>query len=984
MKRFLLLFSCLLFFTIEQAAPAFKANTKYRITCQYYSNVGSVCLGSNHNSNAYFYYYLNATTPSDAWWYITAEGSGYTIRNATSGEYLTYTGDRISGVTKGLGNPTTSAGTASQWTFEEKNGSWLVRNVQSTSQVLNLRHDGTYLLGTYEGSGDSNELFTFYDESGNKVTASGSDSGNTEDSKDYTGTKGKNTLGEYWERSQVNTPVVYTTDVTNPVLYSIINLRSQQYVTVSDNVLSETNDADSRTQFYFVKGTNGVTIYSKAGEYVSTSYDESLVGNKGLSTVSGSTSAHQWNISWGTGDTYAGYAIGRVSNATNDNDYWNDYSLQNSSTQQYYREVGLYSVDDGSLFVFASSDLRHAISLQEQGLDFGITTSFSTVPEALDSLQLNGKELIYDTGTKVYYYPLPESMRQGGDFTAKLHYQLKSYFKDKYTVKINNSAPDDEGNITITDVTCNPENVFKVYVTDKETGEDAAEARLRFTFLPIVEVRVSSCNGSTYTTGSLRVSDPSIAGYDSVLIAAFKYRGASASNYPKRSYAIKLRDADGNSVDRKLLGLRSDNNWILDAMYIDPACMRNRVGTDLWNDFSESPYYIDREKKARTGTRGKFVEVFLNGTYHGLYCMTEKMDRKQLKLKKFVGASDVNNYQSEVHGVLYKSYDWTYETFMGHQSDDVTQTQEDPHSYSNYLGNETWRGYELKYPDFEEEAVDWEPLYNVVKFVATSSQSEFDANIKTMVDYPVVRDYYLFIELLLATDNHGKNMFFSFYDTQADNGKMMSVAPWDLDGTFGINYYGKTGYTSDASVLAYDSFINTYEHGQNVLFTKFRLSSGIDWKKDLAARYKELRATYFKPELLSTRFANYAKLFADSYADTREQSKWSTAHKDIQSGAQYAERWIKQRIAALDKEYAYTEPTTPTGIDNATASVKNLSAWSENGQLIVLANQTMHVSVYNAAGMLVSKSIVNDGVPTSLANLTPGFYVVNGIKVVVK
>lgn len=37
--------------------------------------------------------------------------------------------------------------------------------------------------------------------------------------------------------------------------------------------------------------------------------------------------------------------------------------------------------------------------------------------------------------------------------------------------------------------------------------------------------------------------------------------------------------------------MRSDNNWILDAMAVDRARMRNRVSTDLWLAFSTKPYH---------------------------------------------------------------------------------------------------------------------------------------------------------------------------------------------------------------------------------------------------------------------------------------------------------------------------------------------------------------------------------------------------------
>ena len=52
---------------------------------------------------------------------------------------------------------------------------------------------------------------------------------------------------------------------------------------------------------------------------------------------------------------------------------------------------------------------------------------------------------------------------------------------------------------------------------------------------------------------------------------------------------------------------------------------------------------------------GVFVEVFINGDYHGLYCMTDKIDRKLLGLKKIKMKDDG---EVSVRGVLYKGVSW--------------------------------------------------------------------------------------------------------------------------------------------------------------------------------------------------------------------------------------------------------------------------------------------------------------------------------------
>ena len=67
-------------------------------------------------------------------------------------------------------------------------------------------------------------------------------------------------------------------------------------------------------------------------------------------------------------------------------------------------------------------------------------------------------------------------------------------------------------------------------------------------------------------------------------------------------------------------------------MAVDRLRMRNRLNFDIWNAMSGTPYETDNDN--RNGTNGFFVELFINGEYHGLYCMTDKVNRKLLGVKK--------------------------------------------------------------------------------------------------------------------------------------------------------------------------------------------------------------------------------------------------------------------------------------------------------------------------------------------------------------
>lgn len=1019
MKKFLLFFLSLLAIGTAQAAPNFKANTKYRISCKKFNSsnsYGSVVIGSNHSKLVELYYNSGNSYSDDSWWYINKSGNGYVIVNAKSGQYLTFTTTK-NYRTKYVTLTNAASGNESQWIFDINEDGYA--GIASASEGngsgyhFNVRIDGTNLFGAYRANYyDENELFKIYDEQGNNVLLDNSGSGGEtgggsggetggEGTDDFNATThGKTSYGEYWERTQLKQPIVYTTSVADPVLYSIANLRTGRYVGVGTSMntnttcLTEVYSASDRTQFYFVQSGTGVQIFTKDGQYVSTNYptpDNSVSDKRaGLSVVNGTPNGNLWGFGWTT-NTYSGYTITKLDNlsATDATQYeynsWNDYSLDNNTGSSNVHEVGLYEGDDaGSSFVFTSADLRHAKYLQNKGIDFGLDVTPKAFAEAFDSLRINDKQLVYDGKGNAYFATLPEGMRNGGDYTAKVTYKLKTTNAEGYTLKVNGQEPDADGYVTFDNVDC--ETLYPIELTNASENVDLS-ANIRFTFLPIVELNCSSVNSKAYTTGSLRVTDPASLGYDSLMIAAFKYRGASSSNYPKRSYAIKLRDENGNSVDRKLLGYRSDNNWILDAMYIDLACMRNRVATDLWNAFECKPYYADREKKVRTGTRGKFVEVILNGQWWGLYCMTEKMDRKQLKLKKFVPAAQSTTGENEVHGVLYKSNQWSYEVFMGHESNDDNDYKQViyPHKkvsdYKNILGQETWCEYEFKYPDYEDEAVEWRPLHDAANMVATSFILNIDS-VKSRFDYPMLRDYYLFIELLLATDNHGKNLFWYAYDTQGPEGDKLSLAPWDLDGTFGQDWDGVITNTKDVT-LDFDTYIKNYEHGQFAIFDLIKSRS--EWQQDLKDRYAELRIKgVISGDSIANRFANYASLFEASLADQREQDMWSktyhSRHKDIQGGATYAESWIRRRVNWLDQKYGFDAAVT--AINEAKAEAY-FAALGGVGCISVNAGKAQSVRIYNIAGQLVRNAQVGSGV-TTINGIPAGIYVVNGTKVMVK
>ena len=599
-----------------------------------------------------------------------------------------------------------------------------------------------------------------------------------------------------------------------------------------------------------------------------------------------------------------------------------------------------------------------------------------------DSLRVGGKDLPYDAYNREFFLPLPDTVRESGRLATMVEAKWAGD-AEGLSLRICGQVVGNDGRVCLKNIDCEMPATIDVLRNGEEI---VASAPLNMTFLPVVEVSAKKCNTDSYVMGRLRVTDPNEDGYDAVMNAGFRYRGASSTMYPKKSFAVKLYDAEGNSLDHEFFGLRNDNNWILDAMYIDGACMRNRVSTDLWNDFATLPYHRRNgwEKKAKTGTRGRFVEVFLNGRYHGLYCMTEKMDRKQLRLKKSVDAKPATETTEAVgdtiHGSLYKSSQWSYEVFMGHDLGSTSYPGRSPRGYNNNLKQETWASYEIKYPDWEKQKIDWGPLWNAVNFVATTDDYVFDEEVKNYFDYPVVRDYFLFIELMLATDNHGKNMFFFNYDQKAQKcAKMIGITPWDLDGTWGIRWDGSKSYTKAAQ--NFTQFITQYEHGTHTLFYRLFHSSKWNWFNDLKARYAELRTKQFSEESLTNRFLDYGDLFRESGADVREQNRWNGYHTDILGDVDYIKQWIADRLEFLDKQYNYSPVVD--GIQTPTANEAFFTATGGSRCIVIETNKTCNVKIYSLGGQLV-RTVSLDQPITKVEGLNAGVYIVGKQKVVVR
>ena len=344
--------------------------------------------------------------------------------------------------------------------------------------------------------------------------------------------------------------------------------------------------------------------------------------------------------------------------------------------------------------------------------------------------------------------------------------------------------------------------------------------------------------GYDYQDATVSILMPDGSSIDN-LKGVVKWRGGSTNTEGKhkRNYKIKLQE------DQELFGMRSDNKWILDAGQADVFRLRNRIATELWNDMARKPYYADKEPKALTGVRGQVVEVYLNNEYRGIYCLTECMDRKQLKLKKF----DKNS--GEIHGGLWKSEGYSCSLMW-----------ECLPTYDNK--SDTWDVFEVKYPELDDvEETNYSTLWNAINFVANSSDEAFQNEVADYFDIPVIIDYYIFLNTLNAIDNVGKNMFWAVYDKSED--KKLTPAVWDLDATTGAKWLG------DWAAADYQMDVNLN------LIVRLKALNVDNFNEKTVERYRELRSSLLSTASLISRYNDYYELLVNSGAAEREEAKWS-------------------------------------------------------------------------------------------------------------
>lgn len=389
----------------------------------------------------------------------------------------------------------------------------------------------------------------------------------------------------------------------------------------------------------------------------------------------------------------------------------------------------------------------------------------------------------------------------------------------------------------------------------------------------------------SYTQGEMTLED--IDGKVVELPARFKTRGATARRYHmKPSFNMKLEDEAGNEYDTDLLGIREASSWILDAMAIDRICMRNRICFDIWNELYRLPYETDFD--GRDGTSGKFVEVYMNGEYKGIFCLSDKINRKLLDLKK---PQIEDNGEVTYRGILYK------------QGTNDLADQNTKGFFNDFMvcvaaWHDAW---ELHEPDDYPSKEVWAPLLD---YYANSQNRDY-INQYFFPDNLV--DYTLLIMALSISDNWGnKNKYFSLRNIQKnDDNSRFIITPWDLDTSLGGHYEGNY-YDGNYSQWRPADMMKSASSPFSIFYTDSEATNR------LKSRWEETRKNVFSVTNINEKLQDYCDLFISTGAWQRQVDFWKGKSgpkhvEDLQKEINLIKEWYADRFDQMDNYFGVSE-----------------------------------------------------------------------------
>lgn len=376
------------------------------------------------------------------------------------------------------------------------------------------------------------------------------------------------------------------------------------------------------------------------------------------------------------------------------------------------------------------------------------------------------------------------------------------------------------------------------------------------------------------------VTDPP-NGYDGNI--AIEIRGSTSQLFPKKSYGFETKSADSDDKEVSLLGLPEESDWVLNAFYSDKTLIRDVLTYTL--DASMGHY----------SPRCRYVELFLNNKYEGVYVLMEKIKRNKHRV-------DI----AKLHATDLEGEDLTGGYII--KIDKKTGSGGDGW-YSNYFNNTNHTFYQYDYPKSEEITPeqknyiqsyvrDMEEALHADKYTGTGSYHEY-LNDTSFVDFLIIN------ELSKNIDAYR----LSSYLYKGKNDKLNCGPVWDFNFAYGNCYY-YDGESPAGFVYQADCSGDQWQ----VPFWWNKLMQDQAFVQKVKNRWSEVRRHALSNQRINQVTDSLVSLLSE--ARVRNYHRWKKViGKKIgpnyyvgptyEAEVTWMKNWLTQRLAFLDAQWRF-------------------------------------------------------------------------------
>lgn len=364
--------------------------------------------------------------------------------------------------------------------------------------------------------------------------------------------------------------------------------------------------------------------------------------------------------------------------------------------------------------------------------------------------------------------------------------------------------------------------------------------------------------------------DPAPSEADSgVLRCVFHVRGNVSSLLEKKPYKISLKNDRGEKKKVSLLGMRTDDDWILNPLFTDSSRIREMTAYALWDKISA---LADVPQKS---SRMQYVELVLDNSYQGIYALSEPVDGKQTGL----GEGDL----------LYKIDRWDREyPYLDLYDESAGKTE--------ILNGHGLPCVEITYPRQWDRTASWDPMKAYHEFSFRTQDPETLRQAGLEIDMDSVVTLSLYCAMTHAMDNNWKNSLLIAKKTGEGKYRLYRTI-WDLNYVFGdvFVYKPEEGYTafSAASAMKWKPFEDTtYDY-------EAFASADPSAAELTAQKWKQWRKGGIDADMVCLLAKEYETKLRDSGAIARENARWPL-QTTFDDSLERMETWIRRRFQYLD------------------------------------------------------------------------------------